>query len=344
MISRPGRGAMNQEDAEGYIRDLYSHLLLRRPNERELAYWATAVMGPLSPIETFRKFTVSQEYRSKRRVKSVFPSGHYHSPMVDPAKTADYYAFSSNTAPSELHGIQISTAAMEHFWDRNADCIKDTPFTELPCGSNRYCYSGGPFPWGDAITLRAMINDRRPTRIVEIGSGYSTACMLDSADHLGMENLRLTCIEPDPNRLRALLRAADWDRVDLLERQIQQMPLDIFRQLESDDFLFVDSTHVLKTGSDVHYLLFSVLPILRKGVVVHFHDCHFPFEYPRKWVFDLNYSWNEVYAIRAFLMYNKRFKIIFWNSMFAQLNRDRVEADCPDYLRNPGGSLWLQVA
>ena len=70
---------------------------------------------------------------------------------------------------------------------------------------------------------------------------------------------------------------------------------------------------------------------LPAGVLIHVHDCPFPFEYPKKWVFDLNYSWNEVYALRAFLMYNKRFSIEFWNSYLARNYRAKLEGDFGDF-------------
>jgi hypothetical protein len=65
--------------------------------------------------------------------------------------------------------------------------------------------------------------------------------------------------------------------------------------------LFIDSTHVLRTGSDVCFELFEILPRLSPGVLVHIHDMFWPFEYPRSWVVEENRSWNELYAVRAFL-------------------------------------------
>jgi hypothetical protein len=45
-----------------------------------------------------------------------------------------------------------------------------------------------------------------------------------------------------------------------------------FSALEAGDILFIDSSHVAKTGSDVNYLIFRVLPTLREVVHIHFHD------------------------------------------------------------------------
>jgi hypothetical protein len=76
----------------------------------------------------------------------------------------------------------------------------------------------------------------------------------------------------------------------------------MFDVLDENDILFINSSHVAKTGSDVNFELFEILPRLKKGVIVHIHDILYPFEYPREWVIERNYSWNEVYAVRAFLM------------------------------------------
>ena len=82
--------------------------------------------------------------------------------------------------------------------------------------------------------------------------------------------------------------------------RVQDVPIDEFRALGSGDVLFIDSSHVLKTGSDVHRELFEILPALASGVLIHFHDIDYPFEYPDLFLFERRYSWNEAYAVRAF--------------------------------------------
>ena len=123
---------------------------------------------------------------------------------------------------------------------------------------------------------------------------------------------------------------------------MQDVPLDTFDELERNDILFIDSTHILKTGSDVAFELFEVLPRIKQGVVVHLHDMFYPFEYPRNWVIDDNRSWNEIYAVRAFLTNNADFRILFFNDYFARFAKDLIERDAPHVLENVGGSLWLQ--
>ncbi len=44
-----------------------------------------------------------------------------------------------------------------------------------------------------------------------------------------------------------------------------------------------NSTHVIKTGDDVHYQLFHLLPRVKPGVLIHVHDLGYPFEHPDAW-------------------------------------------------------------
>jgi predicted O-methyltransferase YrrM len=187
-----------------------------------------------------------------------------------------------------------------------------------------------------------MIFHFRPKRVIEIGSGFSSACILDSVQHANLRDFHLTCIEPNVSRLRSLLRPEDSERLTLIEAPVQDVPCAIVDALEPNDILFIDSTHVMKTGSDVHYEFFHLLPRLKPGVILHFHDIQYPFEYPDGWIFDSNYSWNEAYVLRAFLMFNKEFSIIFWNALYAGKFTTEITNEFPTFLNNPGGSIWIE--
>ena len=122
----------------------------------------------------------------------------------------------------------------------------------------------------------------------------------------------------------------------------RKFPLDLFTALEADDVLFIDSSHVVRTGGDVTFLFLEVLPRLQPGVVVQVHDVFLPHEYPREWVVDGLRFWNEQYVLQAFLAFNSAFRVLLANSY--------LDARYPDALRNTfptspwwgGGSLWFQ--
>jgi hypothetical protein len=120
----------------------------------------------------------------------------------------------------------------------------------------------------------------------------------------------------------------------------QDVPLPEFSKLAAGDMLFIDSSHVAKTGSDVNFLVFEVLPILQPGVIVHVHDILWPFEYPQEWVVKLRWSWNEAYLLRAFLQFNTAFEIMLFNSYVGERRRSFLEKRMPLAL-SIGGLVWL---
>jgi hypothetical protein len=335
---------MSAAAAEEYIASLYATVLKRDPRPDELAHWA-ATAAKLPPEQIYFAFVNSKERKLQQEmsVPTAFFPGHYYSPIVDPSTIGEYVEKQFRQEPGDIKGIHFDEDAMVRFWKENAEFIKNTPFSEHDDGTNRFFYDNGGYPYGDAMTLRAMIAHVRPKNVIEVGSGFSSACMLDAADHLGLRDFAMTCIDPDAARLRSLLREEDRSRVDIIEGPVQDVPVSRFSKLEENDILFIDSTHVLKTGSDVHYELFSILPSLNKGVLIHFHDIQYPFEYPPPWLFEINYSWNEIYALRAFLMYNSAFEVVFWNGLFAHRQRELVHETNPLFLKNPGSSIWLRA-
>lgn len=261
--------------------------------------------------------------------------------MVDPGTLGTYLEDQAQIDRQGIAAIELPAEDMLAFWSAQLSGMLAFQASYKSAKGLRYRETGSPFPMGDALVLAAMMASKPPARIVEIGSGFSTACMLDAAEHFKLPNLRITCIEPYPDRLKGLLRDKDWGQVSLMECPLQAVPLEVFTELKANDILFIDSTHVLKTGSDVHYELFRILPILARGVIVHIHDCPYPFEYPKLWVYDQNYSWNEVYAVRAFLMYNSRFRVKFWASYFKERYTGEVRRDFSDFLKVSATSLWL---
>jgi predicted O-methyltransferase YrrM len=334
---------MSPAAAAEYIASLFATLLKRNPHPDELAHWVSTV-ADLPPEQVYFAFVNSEEHklRQGQSVPTMFSPGHYYSPIVDPSTIAEYVENQFLQEPDDMKGLHFDEDAMVEFWKENAEFIKNTRFSEDDDGKNRYYYNNDQFPYGDAMMLRAMIAHSQPKYVIEVGSGFSSACMLDAVDDVGLSDFTMTCIDPDASRLRRRLREEDHSRVKIIEGLVQSVPVSTFSKLNENDILFIDSTHVLKTASDVHYELFSILPSLNKGVLVHFHDIQYPFEYPRQWLFEDNRSWNEIYALRAFLTFNSAFQVVFWNGLFADRQRDLVHETDPLFLTNPGGSIWLQ--
>ncbi len=177
--------------------------------------------------------------------------------------------------------------------------------------------------------------------MIEVGSGFWSAALLDVSELFLDVALDLSLVEPHPERLRSLLWPGDDRRVTLIEQRVQDVPADTYDVLERGDVLFVDSTHVSKVGSDVNHLLFEVLPALRPGVLVHIHDIGYPFEYPAKWVRE-GRAWNEAYLVRAFLQFNAEFEVTFFGQYAQRFHEDFIAAHLPLALAKPSGSLWIR--
>lgn len=183
-----------------------------------------------------------------------------------------------------------------------------------------------------------------PKNIVEIGSGYSSALMHDVNERFFVDRgggVNITHIEPYPDRLKSLLKPQDFSTLNLYEKRLQEVPLDVFDVLGQNDILFVDSSHVSKINSDVNKIVFEILPRLRSGVYVHFHDIGYPFENPIPWLREKR-GWNEVYLVRSFLAYNTAFEIVFFNNYLGQLYNEEVAKNLPMAKHYAGISLWIR--
>jgi len=310
--------------------------------------WASQCVDMASIPAIIDAFFESKEYRELNESSLLGHSpGHYYSPInnvgdLDLSKLeADRRSAFEFVAP-----IKLSCADMEVIWRQIVALAGDFEFCDRPSPPARYYLDNPVYGSGDAIVLAAMFAMYRPKRVIEIGSGFSSACMLDVVDVLRLET-EFVFIEPYPNRLYALLTESDRRRCDIIVEPVQQTDPSLYSRLDRGDILFIDSSHVVKSCSDVAYELFTILPSLKEGVVIHFHDIFWPFEYPVDWIFNRKYSWNEIYFIRALLMYNNAFRIIFFNDAFACKCRDVILASTSAkvrelFLGNPGGGLWIQ--
>jgi len=128
----------------------------------------------------------------------------------------------------------------------------------------------------------------------------------------------------------------------LMEKNVQEIDLEFFFQLQSGDFLFIDSSHTIKIGGDVNYLFLEVLLRLNPGVIVHVHDVFLPFEYRRDWVLDEFRFWTEQYLLQAFLTFNSEFEVLLANYYLSHYHQEHLKAAFPDLPRWIGGSFWMR--
>jgi predicted O-methyltransferase YrrM len=174
----------------------------------------------------------------------------------------------------------------------------------------------------ESQVLHCFLRANRPRRVIEIGSGVSTACMLHGLDR----EAELTCIEPFPS---AVLREAAGTR--LMARPCQEVPLSVFQELREGDLLFIDSSHSVKIGSEVPRLYLEIIPSLRPGVFVHIHDIFLPYLYPPDlltWPF---WAWQETVLLAALLTHNPKLEVQFCLSALHHAKAAELRQVLPDY-------------
>lgn len=256
---------------------------------------------------------------------------HYYSALpnlIELEKTKSVWA-----KRSEMPGVCMDL-------EQQADTLKTVcaPYKDESLGNKTY-HEGvakkfGPgFGYIEAQALHAVIRHYKPKKIVEVGSGVSTYCMLAALERNEQETGRktqITCIEPYPSE-----RLQQLESITLIRQQVQTMPYDVFTELGAGDLLFIDSSHTVKTGSDVNYLFLEVLPRLSPGVIVHIHDINFPYDYQAD-VLKTFLHCTELSLLRAYLIFNDKAKILFCLSQLHYDRPDILAEVFPDYKPQPG--------
>ncbi len=191
-----------------------------------------------------------------------------------------------------------------------------------------YHYSNGFFEAVDAEIAYCFVRESKPSRVVEIGSGFSS-CVLAHALQLNWERdgVRgdLTSIDPFPSPMLP----KQFHRIRLLPNRIQDVDLEEFTSLKAGDILFIDSSHVVSTGNDVIREYLEILPRLQSGVIVHIHDIFLPADYPRKMVVENLVFWSEQYLLQAFLTFNPAFEVLWGSSAMQIFHPEALEAAFP---------------
>jgi hypothetical protein len=216
--------------------------------------------------------------------------------------------------------------------------LQALPVDPPPADDTSYFWNNEQFSHADAALYYTLLRRLRPKRIVEVGSGHSTKLALEAVRRNGAGSI--LCVEPHPPEwLRAVPGA-----LEILPEKAQDAPLSLFLGLEPGDVLFIDGSHISKTGSDVNHLFLRVLPCLPAGVIVQIHDICLPFEYPRYWSEDVLCYWNEQYVLAALLANSSKFEVLAGVYFLHKTDPEILRALIPDLpgVMPGGGSLWLR--
>jgi hypothetical protein len=189
------------------------------------------------------------------------------------------------------------------------------------------------FPSLDAAAAYALVRDRKPQHVVEVGSGHSTRMLATALGGVG----EILAVDPAP---RADI--AGLPGVQVVPSTVQAAPPDVFDRLMGGDVLFIDSSHILMPGSDVDLLFNRVLPRLPSGVLVHIHDIFLPFDYPSVWGWR---AYNEQQGVLPLLTtgaYAPVFSSVWAGRRLGDRLARSVVARLPSPSEALSTSLWLE--
>jgi hypothetical protein len=290
------------------------------------------------------RFIIKKPFRLFQFLGFHVTPNHFYEPIPDTRELSEALW----AAPSELPGIDLNESAQLGLLETFKSSLR-SEYDALPrdrtSDPQQYYVNNGAFASIDGEALYCFVRHFQPRRIIEIGSGNSTLLTAQAirrnreltADY----SCDYTVIDPFPNRA---IRGGLNGLSRIIADPVQRVPLDTFRELQSGDILFIDSSHVLKIGSDVHFEFLELLPRLNPGVIIHVHDIFLPAEYPRWWVMKEFRFWTEQYLLQAFLAFNTAFEILFATSYLHMQHPDRLEAAFASYSRTKvwPGSFWMR--
>jgi hypothetical protein len=263
----------------------------------------------------------------------ILPAHYYISEpnIIELRRTIDLWA-----KPSAMSGVDVNI-------DEQIDNLRRvcSPSQQEFCRNPYYQHAvNQPFPSGrsrtfgyiEAQVLHAVVRYYKPARLIEIGGGVPTYCTSQAISFNRRDtgvNGHITCIEPCPIDLIKDIDETS-DNFELIPQPIQNVPLKYFTQLQPNDIVFIDSNHVVRAGSEVNYIVLEILPIIPKGVLVHFHDIYLPYDYDRDVLENFIHP-NETALVAAFLACNTRYKILFALSMLHYERRHEMQSILPEY-------------
>lgn len=266
----------------------------------------------------------------------------YHGSTIPSAKFLKRNRHRLFGPPALDDGIDYNRTTQHALLEQFVGYYPDFNPPEKATEGRLYHHANSMFPFPDAFVLYGMFRAFKPKRVIEVGSGFSSALMLDMS-HEFLPGTHFTFIDPYSRTIQDVLRKHPRGHYELLRTEVQDVDLEVFRGLEAGDVLFLDTSHALKIGSDLSTHLFSILPALKAGVLIHIHDIFF-WEYPEQFVME-GRTYNETYFVRAFLQYNDAFEILYHSAQMQVEQPEVFAVRMPGYFKSPqdrGQSLWLR--
>ncbi len=295
-------------------------------------------------LKLIRKYIVKFFYSESPISKKIFQTigvfpiiDHYYEPFFGNPKYLKKSLRDNRILPGINFNKQAQLQLLQEFnYNQEIIEISNKKKSELT-----YSFCNDAFSTGDAEILFNMVRLLKPKRIIEIGCGHSSLMIQHAMQYNKSENAGYICehicIEPYE---QPWLEKLD---VTVIRKKVEEIDNSIYLQLEANDILFIDSSHIIRPQGDVLYEYLQILPTLNKGVMVHIHDIFSPKDYLEEWFTNGLVFWNEQYLLEAFLSCNNQFSVILALNFLKHNCYAELSAKCPliDEKREPG-SFWIQ--
>jgi predicted O-methyltransferase YrrM len=302
-------------------------------------------LSPLTIVSTFY-LKIIANIKTKNISDKIFMSigllpilDQYYQPLINPRK----HLKKSLRIERNLAGIDFNIEEQLKIisqFNYNEELLK---FPLFKTDNIEYYYNNNSYMSGDSEYLYNIIRLFKPKRIIEIGSGYSTLMASNAIRQNISQNKNYNCdhicIEPYEQ---------DWLKktgVTLIRERVEDIEVNFFKQLQRNDILFIDSSHIIRPQGDVLFEYSQILPILNSGVIIHIHDIFSPRDYLDKWIYDDHLMWNEQYLLEAFLCFNNEFKIIGAVNYLSNNYNAKFCGIAPIYasqINREPGAFWIQ--
>lgn len=290
-------------------------------------------------LKNIRKIGVQNLPLCKKALLNVgvFPiMKHYYEPQFDMRKIRRSFS-EERILPGINWNVQEQLEILGSL--TFSEELKDFPYKKTD-GLHFY-FNNVSFKAGDAEYWYQLIRLKKPKRIFEVGSGHSTLMAIHAIRKNQEEDpdykCKHVCIEP---------YEVPWleeTGVSVLRKKVEEVEFSLFLELEEDDILFIDSSHIIRPEGDVLFEYLELIPRLNKGVIVHAHDIFSPRNYLHEWLTSIVIFWNEQYLLEAFLSYNNSWKIIGSLNYLHHRHYEKLKIVCPFLTPdNEPGSFYLQ--
>jgi hypothetical protein len=265
---------------------------------------------------------------------------HYYEPLINPVKHLRYPLDRDRHLPGIDMNIEGQLEVLKKF--KYSHELLKLPMSN-PGSEGKFYFNNQSFESGDAEYWYDVIRTYKPSRIIEIGSGFSTLIAQEAIKKNKEENAAYSvehiCIEPYEQPWLEKTGAK------IVRKKVEDLELSLFQSLGPNDVLFIDSSHMVRPQGDVLFEFLEILPLIKSGVLVHVHDIFSPRDYPREWIVNDHKLWNEQYLLEAFLSMNDRFEVIGALNYLSHHHVELFRNACPVFAKEAGrepGSFWMR--